>query len=191
MSCATILSRLFESLAGRWTLERNLHSTNASESSGKCYGVASFTARPPSPVLSDDGKLDLAKAELLYHEQGEFELPNSMRLPFSKKYIWRWSQESHDINVWFAKPAGDSVDYLFHMIGISHEDSSEQATSEQKQYHQIHGSGGHLCVDDFYSTTYTFTYDPKDLKVAAWESLHEVRGPKKDQLIFTKFTRES
>ena len=110
MSRATILSRLFESLAGRWTLERNLHSTNASEPSGKCYGVASFTARPPSPVLSDDGKLYLAKAELLYHEQGEFELPNSMRLPFSKKYIWRWSQESHDINVWFAKPADDSVD---------------------------------------------------------------------------------
>ena len=189
MSRATTLGKLFESLAGKWKLERNLHSTNSSEPSGKCYGEASFTARSPSPVLQEDGKLDLAEAELLYHEQGEFELPNAVRLPFSKKYIWRLDKDSKDFSVWFAKPDGDAVDYLFHKIGIPNDDAIKQTDSEQKQYRQLHGSGGHLCVDDFYNTSYTFTFDLENLKIATWESLHEVRGPKKDQLIFTKFER--
>jgi Family of unknown function (DUF6314) len=188
MSRATTLQTLFRSLAGRWKLERDLHSTNTSEPSGKCYGEASFTARPPSPVLQEDGKLDLASAELLYHEQGEFELPNCIRLPFSKKYIWRLNQESSEISIWFAKPGSEAVDYLFHKIGIPGSDSGEQS-GEQKQHRQLHGSGGHLCVDDFYNTSYTFTSDAGDLDIVAWESLHEVRGPKKDQLIFTKFEK--
>lgn len=191
MARATIPARLFESLAGTWKLERNLHSTNASEPSGKCYGTASFTARAPSPVLSEDGKLDQPTAEMLYREQGEFELPTSLRVPFSKTYIWRLNQEPEEtqISVWFAKPGTDAVDYLFHKIGIPHDDSLVQAGADQKQHRQIHGSGGHLCIDDFYSTSYTFTFDPDSLLVSAWESLHEVRGPRKDQLIFTKFSK--
>jgi hypothetical protein len=187
MSRATTLPKLFESLAGKWTLDRNLHSTNAAEPAGKCIGVATFTPRNPSPVVVEDSKLDIAAAEFLYHEQGEFELPNSIRLPFSKKYIWRLNQESTDISVWFAKPGNDAVDYLFHKIGVSHDDVTQQVSSEEKQ---IHGSGGHLCINDFYSTSYTFIFNPIDFRVSAWESLHEVRGPKKDQLIFTKFTKQ-
>ncbi len=190
MSRATTLPKLFASLAGKWKLERNLHSTNTSEPSGKCYGEASLDPQPPSPVLDEDGKLDLTEAELLYHEQGEFELPNSVRLPFSKKYIWRLEKDSNDISVWFTKPGSETADYLFHKIGIPHDEAIEHGKSEQKQYHQLHGSGGHLCIEDFYSTSYTFTCNEDDLKVVAWESLHEVRGPKKDQLIFTKFSRE-
>ena len=189
MSRATTLPKLFESLTGKWKLERNLHSTNANEPSGKCYGEASFQPRPPSPVIGADGKLNLAEAELLYHEQGEFELPNAIRLPFSKKYIWRLEMDTRDISVWFAKPGTEAVDYLFHKIGSPHDDATEQTDPEQKQYRQLHGSGGHLCIDDFYSTSYTFTFDETDLKIVDWESLHEVRGPKKDQLIFTKFAK--
>lgn len=189
MSRATTLATLFPSLGGQWKLDRNLHSTNATEPSGNCEGVASFTPRAPSPVLQETGKLDVAEAELVYHEQGEFQLPNSIRLPFSKKYIWRLNQESQDISVWFAKPGTDIVDYLFHKIGVSHSEANEQVESEQDNAVQIHGSGGHLCVDDFYSTSYTFILNPNGSRVSAWESLHEVRGPKKDQLIFTKFTK--
>ena len=187
MSRTSKLPRVFESLTGKWKLERNLHSTNTSEPSGKCYGEASFTSRQPAPVLQEDGKLDQAAAELLYHEQGEFELPNSLKLPFSKKYIWRLNQDFSDIGVWFAKSGDDAVDYLFHKIGIPYEDA--EPTGQSKQFDQIHGSGGHLCVEDFYNTSYTFTFDTKDLNVVGWESLHEVRGPNKDQLIFTKFVK--
>jgi hypothetical protein len=191
MARATSTAKLFESLAGTWTLERNLHSTNASEPSGKCFGTASFNSRTPTPVLGEDGKLDQPVAEMLYHEQGEFELPNSLRLPFSKKYVWRLNQEPQEmrISVWFAKPGTDAVDYLFHKVGIPYDDSGVQAGTEQNPYHQIHGSGSHLCIDDFYSTSYTFTFDRDSLTVSAWESLHEVRGPTKDQLIFTKFAK--
>lgn len=191
MSRATTLSKLFESLTGKWKLERNLHSTNSNEPSGKCYGEASFQPRPSSSVVGADGKLNLAETELLYYEQGEFELPNAIRLPFSKKYIWRLEKDSKDISVWFAKPGTEAVDYLFHEIGVLHDDATEQINIEQKQYRQLHGSGGHLCVDDFYTTSYTFTFDEDDLKIVAWESLHEVSGPRKDQLIFTKFVKQS
>src|SRR4051812_13905801 len=107
-SRTTLLTELFHNLAGKWRLERKLHSADASEPSGNCTGEAMFTITQPSPVIADDGSLQLADAELLYHEHGEFEMTTStqsqgdvLKFAFSRKYIWRLqkAQDMHTISV--------------------------------------------------------------------------------------------
>jgi hypothetical protein len=56
----------------------------------------------------------------------------------------------------------------------------------------LRGQGGHLCVDDYYSSSYVFEMsgiDPTTVRLSSWSMMHEVRGPKKDQIIETTFTR--
>ncbi|ETN38459.1 uncharacterized protein HMPREF1541_06494 [Cyphellophora europaea CBS 101466] len=189
MSRATYLHTLWDSLAGTWLLDRDLQSANASEPSGRCVGTATFKTRAPSPVLDQDGKLHLADAEMLYRENGEFQLPNHVKVPFSKKYVWRLSVAGDDpeMSVWFTKPGTDQVDYLFHNVDLTVAEGGRVA----------HGSGGHLCVEDFYSTSYIFFMQEStpldEMKAAAlgsWETIHEVQGPSKDQTLTTRFTRE-
>lgn len=186
MSRVTTLTTLFDSLTGTWTLSRDLDSANASEPSGKCFGTATFTSRQPSPVLDAEGKLHSADAEMLYHEKGEFQLPSMIKVPFSKKYVWRLGQDQggqEQISVWFTKPGTEAVDYLFHDVQISQIDQGEQQVL-------VHGQGGHLCIDDFYSTEYVFIVgEGHDAKVKHWKTVHEVRGPKKDQVLTTRFQR--
>ncbi|EXJ65264.1 hypothetical protein A1O7_01605 [Cladophialophora yegresii CBS 114405] len=200
-TASALLTRLFEDLPGTWLLNRQLRSADPSEPSGRCAGKAHFTTRPsPSPVVGPDGKLHTADAELLYHEQGEFEMKmatgnNLTSVPtftFSRKYIWRLqkAENGHTISIWFAKPGTETIDYLFHKIDIPFEDDQN---SEADGRLVLHGTGGHLCVEDFYSSSYTFTLsrpsEDSTFKLASWTTVHEVLGPKKDQHIETTFVR--
>lgn len=195
-SRVTLLTELFHKLAGTWTLTRTLNSANATEPSGSCTGTATFTVTQPSPVLGSDGKLNLADAELLYHEQGEFEMAKQSsvqaaipKFTFSRKYIWRLQKthDNHTISVWFTKPGTNTIDYLFHKIDIPIDNN---LLSNPSDVIVIEGAGGHLCVEDFYSSSYTFHLDRRDGNpplLSSFTTTHEVRGPKKDQLIQTTF----
>ncbi|KIV77870.1 hypothetical protein PV11_09648 [Exophiala sideris] len=198
-STSTITARVFEDLPGTWVLNRNLQSANSSEPSGRCIGKATFTRRQPSPVIDDDGKLQLADAELLYHEEGKFELARSgsgqtcrsLKFPFSRKYVWRLQEREgvYTISIWFTKPGTNIIDYLFHNIDIAL--SNHDAFAESREI-ALHGAGGHVCVDDFYSSLYNFNLSskaPDSVSLVSWNMTHEVRGPKKDQTIETTFTK--
>lgn len=122
-----------------------------------------------------------------------FQISSTQRGPipkftFSRKYIWRLqtTSDTHTISVWFTKPGTDTIDYLFHKIDVPSDHSIDTMT--------IHGAGGHLCVEDFYSSSYQFHLDQNDTDatptLASFTTTHEVRGPKKDQLIETSFTRQ-
>ena len=199
MSRATLLPTVFDSLAGTWTLSRNLVSVSASEPSGTCTGTALFTPRSPSPVMNADGKLDLADKEMLYHEQGTFELPSGIRMPFAKKYIWRLQKhvDRSNLSVWFCKPGSELIDYLFHTIDIDTESELVGEPIGASASIELGGNGGHLCIDDFYSSTYSFRLAARHHTAASEEcahelhsfsTVHEVRGPRKDQVISTSFT---
>lgn len=183
MCQATQLQPLFYSLAGMWSLNRDLASANVNEPAGKCIGTATLTPRAPSSVADQDGSLQVADAEMLYHETGEFHLPNNVTMPFTKKYIWRFNQNVPKISLWFCKPGTEKIDYLFHNIDLTFDDTKRQAR----------GTGGHLCIDDFYSTSYAFQMAPgsddAQLIVESWDTVHEVQGPKKDQILTTRFSR--
>jgi hypothetical protein len=196
-----LLTLLFEELSGTWLLNRQLRSENPAEPSGRCTGKATFTpTASPSPVVGDDGKLNVAEAELLYHEQGEFEMMkytgNSLTsvptFTFSRKYIWRLheSDNGHTLSVWFTKPGTETIDYLFHKIDIPFDQARQSATPTKLV---LNGTGGHLCVDDFYNSSYTFTLSKassgSEPSLTSWTTLHEVQGPRKDQHIETTFVR--
>ncbi|KAK4945283.1 hypothetical protein LTR10_015442 [Elasticomyces elasticus] len=193
-STFTITAQVFEDLPGTWVLNRSLQ-----KPSGRCIGKATFTRRQPSPIIDDEGKLQLADAEMLYHEEGEFELtrsssgqtPNSLTFRFSHKYIWRLqkAEDIHTLSVWFTKPGTDTIDYLFHKIDIAL--PNVHASAESREI-ALQGAGGHVCVDDFYSSFYVFNLSPKapdSVSLVSWSMTHEVRGPKKDQTIETTFTK--
>ncbi len=202
-SLSSPLITLFHNLSGTWLLHRKLHSADASEPAGRCSGKATFTKTPtPSPVVDAKGKLHLADAEFLYHEQGEFEMMTAPQIEagkvpvfsFSRKYIWRLQtteNASGTISIWFTKPGTDTIDYLFHNIDLP-VDQDEPCPTKHKRV--LHGTGGHVCVDDFYSSSYSFTLSQKEdddpsLSLSSWTTLHEVRGPKKDQIIETTFIK--
>ncbi|RMD44280.1 hypothetical protein DV735_g788, partial [Chaetothyriales sp. CBS 134920] len=193
MSRTASLARLFDSLAGNWLLLRELQSTHPSDPSGFCHGTASFSPRDPSPVINEDGKVEAATAELLYEEDGHVEVSATVKFAFSKKYVWCLNQQADSgrISVWFTKPGTDTIDYIFHKITV---DPAKTVKSDHGTVLAIEGSGGHLCVEDFYHSTYTFYLsDSADNQVgplfSSFQTVHEVRGPKKDQLITTQFTR--
>ncbi|KAJ9606504.1 hypothetical protein H2200_009465 [Cladophialophora chaetospira] len=192
---------LFEDLVGTWILNRQLRSAHPSEPSGRCSGKADFTRRPsPSPVPDTDGKLHIATAELLYHEQGDFEMmmttgDNLTSVPtftFSRKYIWRLQEveKGHTISIWFTKPGTEIIDYLFHKIDVPSDQDQPPGVNGRLV---LNGSGGHLCVDDFYSSSYAFVLsrpsDESPSALTSWTMIHEVVGPKKDQHIETTFVR--
>ena len=194
-----LIQRLFKELAGTWLLDRKLRSADASEPSGQCKGKATFTETQQSPVIDADGKLQLADLELLYREQGEFEMdtpapaPNTSvpKFSFSRQYIWRLHQSDgiDTISIWFTKPGTDKIDYLFHKIDMVLDDN-DGSNSDRPLV--LRGQGGHLCVDDYYSSSYVFEVSATDhttVRLSSWSMMHEVRGPKKDQIIETTFTK--
>lgn len=193
-----IVHGIWKGLQGSWKLNRKLSSTNAGEPSGECTGFATFSERQPTIFVDKDGKFQSAKAEMVYTERGEFTMDsiaiNGMKFPFSRKYVWRLQDidsTSPEVSVWFVKPGTEDIDYLFHKF-------SWQRSVEECRSRIIDFTGGHLCIEDFYSSQYTFhterstsqTSENADTELLQWEMMHEVRGPKKDQLITTQFEHE-
>ena len=200
---------LFHCLKGEWKLERRLQSSNAAEPSGRCHGIATLTPRKPSLVNGKSETLSPAVAEMLYHEQGQFQLQASLPglamryMNFSRKYVWRlevWDEgpDPSIISIWFTKPGTDTLDYFFHnvtkdMETVYKEDDDEDGDVEVL----IRGHGNHLCVDDQYETEYAFklvgedkSSGPGAFALEKWRTTHIVKGPKKDQKIETIFTRK-
>lgn len=199
-----LVDALFEQLPGAWNLDRRLQSTNATEPAGECVGTATFTQREPSVFINKDGKLEMASIELVYHEYGHFQMQqasahiNGARFPFSRKYVWRYQRKDKDqppsFSIWFTKPGTEVIDYLFHTVNVTLFETNDDESASRVQ---LHGEGCHLCEDDLYSSSYTFGYtsnikavDMRDsVTLKSWSMLHEVRGPNKDQIIETSFSR--
>lgn len=194
---AAALESIWRGLLGTWRLSRTLQSANSSEPSGTCSGTVTFTMQEPAVFVDIDGQLQKASKQLLYTETGEFEMSSNLGLStpapkftFSRKYIWRlqhYDLSNPEISVWFPKPGTEKVDYLFHKFLI-------QSVDQTADRLHIDCSGGHLCVDDYYSSSYTFCLghaigNTVDATLQSWTMLHEVRGPKKDQIIETQFSQ--
>jgi hypothetical protein len=201
---ADMLASVFESLEGSWTLERRLNSANASEPSGRCHGVVRFTSRPPSTVGSDIQGTGEVVGEMLYHEEGQFQMQASsvrVQMPyttFARNYVWRLNSAVTEsgcpsCSVWFAKPGTEELDYLFHALIIDGQSLSQQSDKLQQRTSIIRAHGSHLCVEDQYETEYVFTFTEHDdrakISLVEWQTVHTVKGPKKEQRIETTFTR--
>jgi hypothetical protein len=202
---ADILTSVFRSLEGPWKLERRLNSANTCEPSGRCHGVAHFTSRPPSQVNQDvQGKGEVV-GEMLCHEEGQFQMqaPSvGVQMPymtFSRNYIWRLNSATAEsgqpsCSLWFTKPGTEELDYLFHGLLIDGHTMSKQGERSHQGISVTRAHGSHLCVEDQYETEYVFMFVDREneaqLSLAKWQTVHTVKGPKKDQRIETMFTRD-
>ena len=181
----------------KWQLRRTLHSIDTTEPSGTCTGTATFTTRPPSTLKDREGERQVASQEMLYSEQGELTM-SAAKFPFSRKYVWRLRDmdtecdEKAEISIWFTQPGTEKVDYLFHAFTLQRSGEKTSGVSSGSRF-EVECSGGHLCVEDYYSSSYIFDLQKQadegsELVLKAWKMRHDVKGPKKDQSLETYFT---
>lgn len=123
-------------------------------------------------------------------------------MTFSRNYIWRIKSPqvgaTHSgVSLWFAKPGTEELDYLFHGLNVDGQTSGQHSdpSSQGDLSISIQAHGSHLCVEDQYETEYRFTFtdhkDERKLSLAQWQTVHIVKGPNKDQMIETTFTRNN
>lgn len=175
------ISNLFQSLAGEWTMDRDIVNFRNDGLAGTVMGLATFESR-------DQTSADTA-AELLYIETGSFTTTIGMVLQATRRWIWKYhnavSTEA-PISVHFVKADGETEDYVYNMLTFPPKDEIES------------GSGGcvlkaraeHPCGEDFYVSTYEFYLEEgSSMRVSKFEVQHEVKGPSKDYISSTVYTK--
>ncbi len=207
---AGLLRTLFHGLEERWRLDRTLNNSAGSESSGVCAGVGLFTPRPPSQVEGSTGQGNSTVEEMLYQEQGQFQMQSATSgagalpvMTFSRSYVWRMGSSSPGtgipaLSLWFTKPGTEQLDYLFHELSMDIETLARPKLGQDELRTVVRAHGSHLCVEDQYETDYAFALKWDDTSqrdatalLEQWTTLHTVKGPKKTQRIETTFTKDS
>lgn len=169
----------FRALHGNWNIHRTIKSALPTFPSGTLDGKASF--HPRYPTLDKSGKL--FDFEYLYVESGTLMLSNGASMPARRRYVYRYSEKRDELSVWFVKPDKDlEVDYHFHNLTFV-------TPIEAKQEGALFARADHLCVEDMYWTEYRLPI--KGIALHEFETRHTVRGPSKDYINTTKFSRPS
>lgn len=159
----------FRALQGHWLIERRI----TGNSGGTLTGTASFHPRRPTDKGFD--------GEYLYAETGTFTLSTGQTLTASRRYVYRYSEASDQLSVWFVKPEKElEVDYLFHdLTFISPVEAREAGANVAK--------ADHLCVEDMYWTEYRLPI--KGIALHEFTVKHTVKGPQKDYVAVTEYRR--
>jgi hypothetical protein len=184
---------VFRSLLGTWRLERDLVSKLPTHPSGHFSGTAKFLLRNKTTEglqCTTDGEPTPSSSsssgwEYLYIEEGEFKTDTGFGFTATRRYVWRYDDDSDTLSVWFVKPDDEKrVDYLFHEV----EFEQQPPLAADGRSNGWNAKSGHLCVEDFYDVNYNFKFAAVNLK--DWTVGYTVRGPKKDYTIRGKYTRE-
>lgn len=179
---AFIAKAAFRAMHGIWKMQRNLTSSIATYPSGKFTGVARFHPRLPT-----NSKYD---AEYLYIEEGELATDRGITMRVSRRYVYRYQEHTDQMTAWFVKPEDSkSVDYLFH--GLRFQVPGDESVTASTIHDVDRGwvaTGHHLCIDDDYNSRYLFRF--RGAALERFKIGYEVKGPKKDYMTDTWYTRE-
>ena len=162
----------FRALQGNWNMSRSLRSARDDFPSGRFTGRASFHLRRPT-----DPDFDF---EYLYEEQGTLTTDHGAKMDAHRRYVYRYEENADKITVWFVKPDGKAVDYLYHELGFEKPKDNEQQPAWLAK-------ADHLCEADFYYSQYRFEFNGVALK--GFTVRHTVTGPKKDYTSETTYER--
>lgn len=165
---------VLRAMQGDWNIHRKIESANA-HFSGTLQGTASFHPRIPTARGFD--------LEYVYIETGSFTMLSSSTTPMtaSRRYVYRYSEIKDELSIWFVKPDKQlEVDYLFHKLAFISPD-------EAKREGGCVAKADHLCVDDMYWTEYRLPM--KGISLHDFEIKHTVKGPSKDYVSATNYTR--
>ena len=175
----TLCERVFDSLAGTWSIEREIKSALPTSPSGSFSGEAHFCNRPPTAPKFDK--------EYLYIENGKFTSNQGLTLTATRRYVYRYERVSDLISAWFVKPDNNVVvDYLFHEIQLN--DGENKCPHDSFHADQvIKASSYHLCVKDHYTPSYVLHLMGGHLK--DWKLAYGVKGPQKDYIAEGTYAR--
>ncbi|KAI9642311.1 hypothetical protein NHQ30_009113 [Ciborinia camelliae] len=173
---AFVAKAIFRSLQGTWKLSRSLKSSLSTFPSGTFTGTAKFLPRLPTTTSYN--------SEYLYIEEGDFVTDTGMSFRASRRYVYRYREDTDVLSVWFVK-TDDSlgVDYLFHEMEIL----VPQASDEQREKSGWKAKSSHLCIADTYDVEYEFKF--KGPNVKEWRQEYRVKGPNKDYRIKNEYRR--
>ncbi|KAL9129659.1 MAG: hypothetical protein Q9217_001938 [Psora testacea] len=174
----TVISKIYDKMIGRWNLARIVNSAIPTQPSGSLQGVATVTPRE----VTDDAY----DAESVYFEQGDFTSDLGFTMRATRQYVYRYQRCSDTISVWFVKPDGASVDYLFHNLDF---EFGESPSIDSTGTFSLCASGHHLCERDHYSPGYVFSFHDWALK--EWNIRYTVKGPQKDYVSKATYTLPS
>jgi len=166
----------FRALQGAWEISRRIESQDRNFS-GTLEGHASFYPRLPTKDKSGR-TFDL---EHVYVESGTFTSASGMEMRAARRYVYRYSEANDELSVWFVKPDNDlEVDYLFHNLTFV-------PPAEAREVGSCVAKADHLCVDDMYWTQYKLPL--KGIALHVFEIKHTVKGPNKEYVATTQFSR--
>jgi hypothetical protein len=192
---------IFRALQGTWKLDRMIDSNISTYPSGTVIGTAKFHPRAPT----QDG----CDAEYLYVEDGEFKTETGLQFRATRRYVYRYTESTDKLSVWFVKTDNKTVDYLFHELEILSPHPAPSSTGDVEALESSYGRLGvkeqgaeavvsekdrrwrarahHLCIDDTYDPEYEFKFQGVGLE--RWSVGYHVKGPQKDYWIGSTFTR--
>ena len=167
----------FRALQGNWNIDRQIKSAMPTFPSGTLSGTAAF--HPRVPTADNSGKhFDL---EYLYIESGTLTMTTGYTMTAGRRYVYRYSEAEDTLSIWFVKPDNNlEVDYLFHNLEFV-------KPAEARKAGALVAKADHLCVEDMYWTDYRLPL--KGIALREFEVKHTVKGPDKDYVTTTTYTR--
>ncbi|KAF2004539.1 hypothetical protein P154DRAFT_485242 [Amniculicola lignicola CBS 123094] len=210
------LFHTLQTTSAPWPFTRTLTSALPTHPSGTVTGTATFT--PYTPPTSISTPSSEAHPMLLYAEEGEFVTTTNLRFTARQKYIYALNKmlnstdgtesaetpEDEYISVYFhSETAG--LDGLFVEMGplslipvpggSSHETPSEPKVMQgsEEEVWEAQNREQHLCGADLYTAFWKFgggmagSADEGEAKW--WEVRYKVKGPKKDYVSRTRYSR--
>ncbi|KAI9788950.1 MAG: hypothetical protein M1833_002793 [Piccolia ochrophora] len=167
---------VFSALQGPWRVARDLYSALPTFPSGRFVGKAAFHPREPTDVGYD--------AEYLYIEDGDFKPSNGPGVAATRRYVYRYRQDTDGISVWFVKSGdGSTVDFHFHDLKFDRHSVEGSANYAKAWVAQ----SDHLCVEDRYKVKYTVKF--RGVAIDGVEVSYDVNGPRKEYTINTDYRR--
>lgn len=164
-----------------WTLARTLTShlppSSGGTPSGSFAGTATFAPRGPTAAGY--------AAECLYSEEGVLRTETGLEVQARRRYVWRYrdgskEEEQEGISIWFVKEDGESVDYLF--LDMEFQGGGGEGGGDKR----LRAKGRHPCGRDVYDAEFVFGGEPGEEGMVV---TYVVKGPKKDYISETRYTR--
>lgn len=162
----------FRAMHGEWKMHRELKSVLSSMPSGTFIGKAQFY--PRAPTAND------CVGEYLYLEEGEFSTTTGFKMNASRRYAFRYHENTDKITSWFVKEDGLTIDYLFLDLELQPKKRASVANSWI-------ATSRHPCAPDMYDAMYDWRFEKAAL--GSFKVVYKVKGPQKDYVSTTWYTR--